>query len=272
MTTFAWPAPSASTSIIRGFNKLFCMRSSSIPSARYTDKADGMSKKAHRYGGPEKSGGRLTRIQFDDQRFVDVVSDFVAIWPSLEGTFKLLGIDSNPRWEIALLSQRQRFSDTHLLLRFFAHSDYITSLDLVRSDVDNDTVDCQRLVRHQLTRFSASRAKAHTIDNVVQTRFKQLQQCFTGVALATVRFSEVAAELTLKDAVHTLDLLLFAQLVTVIGSTSTGSTAMLTRLGIQFALGIQRAACALEEQVRAFAARQFCFRSDITCHNISFYQ
>src|SRR5450830_389908 len=217
-----------------------------------------------------KSGYGLTRIQFDDQRFVDVVSDFVTVRGSLVSAFELLRIDGNPRWETGLLSQRQRFSDTHLLLGLFANGNNVACLDLVRSDVHDDTVNSQRLVGHQLTRFSASRAEAHTINDVVQTRFQQLQQCFAGVALATVRFSEVATELALEHAVDTLDLLLFAQLVAVVRSASTRSATVLTWLGIQFALGIQRAACALQEQVGAFAAGKFCFWSDITCHGISF--
>gem|GEM_PF-4361024 len=44
---------------------------------------------------------------------------------------------------------------------------------------------------------------------------------------------------------------------------------MLARLGIQLALGVQRATSALEEEVGAFTAGEFCFRSNITCHDFS---
>src|SRR5690606_36360771 len=140
-----------------------------------------------------------------------------------------------------LFSQRQRLNDTHLLLRFFTDGNHITSLDLVRSDVDNDTVHGQRLVRYQLTCFSTSRAKTHTTNDVIETCFQQLQERFTGVTFAALCFSEITAELTLENTVHALHFLLFTQLVTVVGSTCTGSAAMLTWLGIQLALGVQRA-------------------------------
>src|SRR5690606_13136837 len=123
--------------------------------------------------------------------------------------------------EADLFGQRQRFSDTHLLLGFFAHSDHVAGLDLVRSDVHDLTVHGEGLVAHQLTRFRAGRTEAHAVGDVVETRFQQLQQGFAGVALAARRFSEVAAELAFQDAVHALDLLLFTQLVAVVRGAGT---------------------------------------------------
>jgi hypothetical protein len=41
---------------------------------------------------------------------------------------------------------------------------------------------------------------------------------------------------------------------------------MLTGLRIQLALGVERTAGALQEQVGAFTAGQLGFGSDITCH------
>ena len=90
---------------------------------------------------------KLTRIQFDDQRFVDIVSDFVAVWQGLESTFHFLRINRNPRWHAALFCQRQSFNDTYLLLGLFANGNYVAWLHLVRSDVDHVTVDGERLVR-----------------------------------------------------------------------------------------------------------------------------
>jgi len=49
---------------MRGFNRLVCMNVLSIPSARYTDKADGISKHYPPNGGQQE---KLARIQFDDQ-------------------------------------------------------------------------------------------------------------------------------------------------------------------------------------------------------------
>ncbi|MNS85739.1 hypothetical protein D3C72_1196130 [compost metagenome] len=170
-----------------------------------------------------------------------------------------------------MFSQRQCFNDTHLLFRFFTNSNDVANFDCVRSDVHNDTVHGERFVADQLTRFSAGRAKAHAVANVVQTRFQQLQQRFAGVAFTTVCFSEVAAELTFQHAVHALDFLLFAQLVTVVRGAGAGFDTVLAWLDVQFALAVQRATCALQEQVCTFTAGKFCFRSDITCHDTSFF-
>ena len=41
---------------------------------------------------------------------------------------------------------------------------------------------------------------------------------------------------------------------------------MLTGLGVEFSLVADRAACALQEQVGAFAAGQFGLGSEVTCH------
>src|SRR3954465_13218381 len=80
-------------------------------------------------------GRRLTRVQFDDQRFVDVGSDLVTLREGTEGAFHLLGVDRDPARHAALLGQRQGFDDTGLLLGLFADSDDVAGLDLVRSDV-----------------------------------------------------------------------------------------------------------------------------------------
>src|SRR4051812_47469764 len=124
--------------MIRGFNRLFCMKGPlSIPSARYTDKADGTSGNAcgeqadkanvTRFRGapfpaaPEMAYFSLTRVQFDDQRFVDVGSDLVTLRERTEGAFELLGINRHPAREANLVGQRQGFGDTGLLAGFFAH-------------------------------------------------------------------------------------------------------------------------------------------------------
>jgi hypothetical protein len=95
---------------------------------------------------------------------------------------------------------------------------------------------------------------------------QQGEQVGTGVALAAVSFFEVTAELLFHDAVHALDLLLFTQLQTVVGSARTRSAAMLTGLGVELALVCNGAACALEEQVGAFTAGEFGLGAEVTCH------
>ena len=137
----------------------------------------------------------------------------------------------------------------------FADRDDVASLDQHRSDVGGVAVQFDGAVAHQLASFGAGRAEAHAVDDVVQARFQQLDQRFAGVATATLGFSEVLAELLFQHAVHALELLLFAQLQAVVGSAGARSAAVLARLGIQLALGIQRATGALQEQVSTLAAR-----------------
>lgn len=99
-------------------------------------------------------------------------------------------------------------------------------------------VQFDRAVRNQLAcPQHGSNRIPHAIDNVVQTRFEQLNQLFTGVtARRRSAFGEVFAKLLFQYAVHPLELLLFAQLLTVVRGASTRDTAVLTRLGIQLAL------------------------------------
>src|SRR5690606_37824790 len=96
------------------------------------------------------------------------------------------------------------------------------------------------------------------------------QQVGAGVATAAVCLFEVAAELLFQHAVHTLDFLLFTQLQTVVGSALTGSTAMLTGLGVKLSLVGDRATSALQKQIGAFTAGEFGLGADITCHLCSF--
>ena len=127
-------------------------------------------------------------------------------------------------------------------------------------------VEFDRAVRHQLTRLGTGRTETHPIDDVVQARLEQLNQLFARVATATLGFGEVLAELLLEHAVHALELLLFAQLLTVVRGASTRNPAVLTRLRVQFALGVERATSALEKQIGTLATRELAFGSNVSCH------
>src|SRR5882724_4796666 len=198
-----------------------------------------------------------TRIQLNDQRFLDVGAEFVAVRRLLEQAFELGRIHRHPGRHALRFGELHRIDDAQLLLRLFAHTHHVTGLDQVRGDVDDLAVDGDGLVRYQLATFGARGAEAHAVDDAVQTRFEQQQQVGAGVALAALGFRKVAAELALQDAVHALDLLLFAQLQTEVGGAGAGSAAMLARLAVELDLVTDRAARALEEQVGAFTAGEF---------------
>src|ERR1700722_19083414 len=237
MTTFAWLSPSDSTAMILGFNKLVCIGFPfQYPRLVTPIRLTGNNLKINSRDAPLRNAIgvrrpliRLPRIQFDDQAFVDIASDVAAFRLRLERAFELLRIDSDPARQTALLSQRQRFEDTRLLLLLFAHCDDVACLHLHRRNVRHHAVHRDRLVAYELTRFSTRRAEAHAIHDVVETRLEQLQQVFTRVALEAVGFSEVTAELALENAIDALHFLLFAQLRTVVGRTGTRGAAMLAR-------------------------------------------
>src|SRR5580698_8832641 len=212
MTTFAWLSPSDSTAMILGFNKLVCIGFPfQYPRLVTPIRLTGNNLKINSRDAPLRNAIRvprplirLPRIQFDDQAFVDIASDVTAFRLLLERAFELLRIDSDPACQATLLSQRQRFDDTRLLLRLFANSEDVTRLDLHRRDVRHHAVHRDRLVAHELTRFSARRAETHPVHDIVQARFEQLQQRFAGVVLATVGFGEIAAELAFEHAIDAL--------------------------------------------------------------------
>jgi hypothetical protein len=121
-------------------------------------------------------------------------------------------------------------------------------------------------VRDQLTRLGAGRAEAHPVDDVVEPRLEQADQVRAGVALQARRLLEVAAELPLENAVHSLDLLLLAQLHAVIGHARARDAAVLAWLRVRLALGVERAARALQKEIGAFAARKLQFCSSVASH------
>src|SRR5690606_8060217 len=208
----------------------------------------------------------LARIQFDDHRLVHVAGDVRAIGNLLEGAAKLAGVDFDPLGEALAGGQVERFADAQLALGLFTDGDDVAGLDVDRRDVGGLAVELDRAVVDQLARFGAGRTKAHAINDVVQARLEQLDEHFAGVAATTLGFGEVLAELFFKNAVHPLELLLFAQLQTVVGSAGARNAAMLAGLGLELAFRVERAAGALQEEVGTLAARELAFRSNITCH------
>ncbi|BBG29125.1 ornithine/acetylornithine aminotransferase [Zymobacter palmae] len=118
---------------------------------------------------------------------------------------------------------------------------------------------------YQLTCFSAGRAEAHAVDNVVQAAFQQLKKNFTGSAFMASGLLVVVAELFFQNAVHTTDFLFFTQLSAIVGKTLT-TLAVLARDLLGLALFLKRCSTAFQEQIRSFTAGQLTFWSDITCH------
>ncbi|MNE31207.1 hypothetical protein D3C80_1247590 [compost metagenome] len=136
---------------------------------------------------------------------------------------------------------------------------------MVGRNVYSLAVDADRFVRNQLTGFSASSAVAHTVDDVVQTAFEQLQQVLTSSAFLAGRFFVITAELTLEHTVDTTNFLLLTQLGAVVGLTATALTVN-TWGCFDVALRFQGADAAFQEQISAFTTRQFAFGTNVTSH------
>jgi hypothetical protein len=124
-------------------------------------------------------------------------------------------------------------------------------------------------VENKLTSGAAARRKTKTIDDVVKTHFKLLEQKFTGDAFLAQSFLEEATELKFTHAILTAERLLLTKLRTVFRHlTSTTTNVHTGSSGTLFdrALG-HIATCALEEELLPFAAAQTTNGTSVTTHN-----
>src|SRR5262245_52608047 len=120
-------------------------------------------------------------------------------------------------------------------------------------------------VTNELARFGARRGEAHAVDHVVEPLFKQLQQGFASDAAGPLGQMEVAAKLAFHQPVHALDLLLLAQLGSVLGKLAASLPMLAGGIVASFNRALIRvAAFALQEQLQAFASAQPTHRFRIT--------
>ena len=82
----------------------------------------------------------------------------------------------NPRI-LAVVETSESVGNDLKRLRLFAHTDYITGLYCIRSDVDHLAVDSDVLVEHELTGGRTAGSDAQTIYYIIQTAFEELQNC-----------------------------------------------------------------------------------------------
>src|SRR6185437_535561 len=202
----------------------------------------------------------LFRIQLDDETLVDVLTEFRAVGRALERAGHLLRIDLDPRREADLFGELQRILDAELRLRALRRRYDVARPEQRRRHVQHLAVDGDRAMRHELARFGARRSQSHPVDDVVETRFEELQQVRARRALALRRLGEIAPELPLEHTVDPAQLLLFAELMAVVRRARAGPHAMLARLGVELALRVERSPRAFQEEVGAFPSRQLAFR------------
>src|SRR4029079_12525121 len=211
MTTRAWRGAVGCTLTTRGFRN-----SLTEPCIRYHLPRRETGEKTQTNGAAEGRRKQSLRIELDDQVLVDVRQDLVPSRHRLEHATEFRAVHVHPLGQAHLRRDLHRALDAQLLLGLLAHRDDVAGLALVGRDGDDAVVHRDRLVRHQLARFRARRGEAHAIDHVVETALEQLQQVFTRGARAARRFDVVVRELALEHAVHAAQLLLLAQLQTVV--------------------------------------------------------
>src|SRR5438105_9540249 len=232
------------TSMMRGFNRLvLCIMTF--------------------YGGPEGtrekySAGvlprrRLLRIQLDNEILVDVLCELGTIRCTLERPGQLLRVDDDPRRKANLLGQLERILNAELRLRLLGRGYDVTRAQQCRRNVLHLSVHHDRAVRDELTRLGACRSQSHPVDDVVETGFEKLQKIGAGGALALRRFREIALELPFEHAVDPPQLLLFAQLQSIVRRARARPHAVLAGFGVELAFRVEGTACALQEKVGAFS-------------------
>src|SRR6056297_298958 len=209
---------------------------------------------------------KLLGIELDDQVFVDVGQDFFAVRQLLEHAAHLLLVDVDPLGETGLDHHLQGVLHPQLLPGLFADRDFLTGADLEGRNVHDLAIDGDALVAHQLARLRPGGGKAHPVGDVVQATLEQLQQVLAGGALLLGGALVVVVELAFQDSVHAAQLLLLAQLQTVVRNAraTLGSAA---GRHLEFALGLERTDAALEKQVRALPAGELALRSEISSHS-----
>jgi hypothetical protein len=102
-----------------------------VKPARGTGAAAGSKRHAGAAPPPQRSA----RVQLDDQRFVDVGTELVAVRHLLEDAFQLVA-STSPRRAGRPTRPASGVQDAQLLLGLFAHGDHVAGLDQVGRDVD----------------------------------------------------------------------------------------------------------------------------------------
>src|ERR1700681_1283877 len=258
ITTRAWRGATGCTLTTRGFKN-----SETDACIRLHPKLK-MNVSMHCYAARHNSG--LLRIQLHDQVLVDVRQHLIAPRHRLEHAAKFLVADLDPLGKADLGRHRQRALNAQLLARLLADLDHLAGLDLIRRNGHYLAVDVDRLVGNQLARLGARGGKTHPVHHVVEPAFEQLEQRLAGGAGSARRRLVVVAELALEHAIHAAQLLLLAQLQTVVGQPLPPLALDAAGGHLQLALALERLGAALEEQIRTLAPRELAGWTEITRH------
>ena len=150
---------------------------------------------------------------------------------------------------------------------FQLHFDHIAGLNQVRRNVDLLAVDGEVTVVDQLTSLAAGVGQTQTEHNVVQTAFQDCQQVFACLAGTADGHLEVAAELALQNAIESLGLLLFTELLAILGALAAALAVLAgSECTIVHCALVGVAAVALQEELLALSAALAANCFSISCH------
>src|SRR5580700_6718342 len=242
ITTRAWRGATGCTFTTRGLRNSLTEPCIAVSPCRLTVRRKRNTEGPAQMGAkaPQFKRIRLLRIQLHDQVLVDVGQDVVPTRRRLEQATEFLVVHLDPLGQAHLLRHVQRTLDAQLLTRLLAHLHDVAGLHLVGGDGHRLLVHGDRFVAHELACLGARGRKAHAVHHVVQTALEELQQVLTRGAGLARRFLIVVAELALEHAVHAAQLLLLAQLQTVVGQALAPLTLHAAGRHAQFALVLER--------------------------------
>ena len=154
-----------------------------------------------------------------------------------------------------MLGRFQGRFDAQLFARAGGDFDDVARTNLIGRNVQSLGVHQNRVVPDQLASLGTRSAEAHTINNVVETPFQQLEQVFAGRAAQAVGLFVIVRELRFEYAVDAAQLLLLAQLRAIVRGTALALAMLAGRVGalLHRTLGGE-ALIAFQKQLAAFAA------------------
>src|SRR5690625_3716472 len=175
----------------------------------------------------------LFRVKLYNEVLVNVSRQVAAIRNTGKNTYLFVCVHINPLDLAALSRESQSGLSAQLIFCLLTHANHIAFLHLLGSNVYRSTIHADGFVRHHLTCFCARGSEPHSINDVVQTAFQQLQQVLTSGAFAPRSEFVIAVKLLFHDAVGAANLLLLPQLHAVFGKSSP-TLAVLSWCGLQF--------------------------------------
>src|SRR5262249_53615599 len=219
---------------------------------------------------PAVRQGLLASAELDDQLLADLLDarvNIAARWQAGQaslGGFSFGALQIIGHGRRALLKVELDQLDR---ARTILDGDAVARLEQHARDAGEMAVDLDMAMRHQLPRGGAVGGKAEAVDDVIQATLHDDKQHLAGVLRGARGQLEVAAELTLEDAIEPLQFLLLAQAQPVLAGLAAAVTVHAGRhvASLDGTLGTI-AAGALQIELDALAATEFANRIEMTSH------